>query len=92
MIGYRCDSDTYHITLYRVLDKLMITNSILENLITKKFLTTKELKELLGISLATVYRLIDSRRIPVHKIGNSIRFSRNDIINYLKSNRIDKVK
>ena len=63
-----------------------------ENLIEKQFLSPKELKDVLGISLPTVYRLIDSRKIPVFKIGNSLRFFRDDIITYLESNRIDQFK
>jgi excisionase family DNA binding protein len=65
---------------------------ISENLIEKQFLTPKELKDILGISLPTVYRLIDSRKIPYYKIGNSLRFFRDDIIKYLESNRIDQFK
>jgi len=63
-----------------------------ENLIDKQFLTPKELKDILGISLPTMYRLIDSRKIPVFKIGNSLRFFRDDIIAYLESHRIYQIK
>ncbi len=62
-----------------------------ENLITKAFYTTKELQELLGISLPTIYRIINSRKIPVFKVGHSLRFLREDIISYLESNRIDQI-
>jgi excisionase family DNA binding protein len=65
--------------------------SIPENLITKPFLSPKELKDVLGISLPTVYRLIDSRKLPAFKIGNSLRFLREDVIAYLKSQRIDRI-
>lgn len=65
--------------------------SIPENIIDKKFLSPKELKEILGISLPTVYRLIDTRKLPAFKIGNSLRFLREDVLDYLKFNRIDHV-
>ena len=65
--------------------------SIPENLITKSFLSPKELKDILGISLPTVYRLIDERKLPAFKIGNSLRFLREDVIAYLESNRIDQL-
>jgi len=65
--------------------------SIPENLIDKKFLSPKELKEILGISLPTVYRLIESRKIPVYKIRNSLRFLNKDVIEYLESKRIDPI-
>lgn len=65
--------------------------SIPENIIDKKFLSPKELKEILGISLPTIYRLIDTRKLPAFKIGNSLRFLREDILEYLKYSRIDHV-
>jgi len=69
----------------------MKTWSIPENLIKKQFLSPKELKEILGVSLLTVYRLVDSRKIPAFKIGNSLKFMKEDIIAYLDKNRIDQV-
>ncbi len=72
-----------------VLDNLMKNWSIPENLIDKPFLSPKELKDILGISILTVYRLIDSRKLPAFKIGNSLRVLREDVIEYLKSHRID---
>ena len=77
--------------LYRILDNKMNTWSIPKNLINKKFLSPKELKEILGVSLPTIYRLIDSRKIPVYKIRNSLRFLNKDIIEYLESKRIDPI-
>jgi excisionase family DNA binding protein len=65
--------------------------SVPENLIEKKFLSPKELKDFLGISLPTVYRLIDERKIPAFKIGNSLRFLKDDVIAYLESKRIDRI-
>lgn len=73
------------------LDKLMKTWSIPENLIEKSFLSPKELSEILCISLVTVYRLIDARKIPVFKVGNSLRFSKSDVLAYLESHRIDHI-
>jgi excisionase family DNA binding protein len=73
------------------LDKLMKNWSIPENLIGKKFLSPKELKDILGISLPTVYRLIDSRKLPVFKVGNSLRFLKEDVLTYLETNRIDRI-
>jgi excisionase family DNA binding protein len=65
--------------------------SIPENLVNKKFISPKELKEILGISLPTVYRLIESRKLPAFKIGNSLRFLREDIVAYLETHRIDQI-
>jgi len=65
--------------------------SIPENLLSKPFISPKELKEVLGISLPTIYRLIDSRKLPAFKIGNSLRFLREDVLAYLESHRIDQL-
>ena len=62
-----------------------------ENLLSKPFLSPKELKEVLGISLPTIYRLIDSRKLPAFKIGNSLRFLREDVLAYLELHRIDQL-
>ena len=65
--------------------------SIPENLIEKQFLSPNELSKILCVSLPTIYRLIYSRKIPAFKIRNSLRFFRDDIIAYLKYNRIDQI-
>lgn len=64
--------------------------SIPENLIDKPFLSSKELKDFLGVSILTVYRLINGGKLPAFKIGKSLRFHREDIIDYLKAQRIDQ--
>lgn len=56
-----------------------------------KMLSTAELAELLNISKAGVYRLIEQRRIPFYKIMGSLRFDRDDVIAYLKQNRFEPV-
>jgi len=67
----------------------MKTRSIPENLITRKFISPKELRDILGISLPTIYRMVDSRLLPAYKIGNSLRFLKDDVIAYLEAQRID---
>lgn len=57
----------------------------------KEFLTTKELAVFFNTSLATIYRLIEGRRIPFYKIGRSIRFKMEDIQKYLEDNRVDQI-
>jgi excisionase family DNA binding protein len=64
--------------------------SIPDNLIEKTFLSSKELKDFLGVSILTIYRLINSGKLPAFKIGKSLRFHREDIIAYLKAQRIDQ--
>lgn len=73
------------------IDNLMKKWSIPDNILTEPFLTPKELQVILGVSLPTIYRLIDKRKLPAFKIGNSIRFIKKDVLAYLESMRIDQL-
>ncbi len=64
--------------------------TIPENLMTKPFLSPKDLKELLGISIPSIYRLIDNRKLPAFKIGKSLRFYKEDVIEFIQKQRIDQ--
>lgn len=57
---------------------------------TKPFLSPKDLKELLGISIPSIYRLIDNRKLPAFKIGKSLRFYKEDVIEFIQKQRIDQ--
>lgn len=58
----------------------------------KVFFNPDELGQFLGISKATVYRLINNRRIPFYKVGGGLRFRREDIEEYLTTVRIGPIK
>ena len=58
---------------------------------TIELLTIKDVAELLKVSIPTVRRLQQGRHLPFIKVGGSIRFSKSDIINYLKKQRIDSI-
>jgi excisionase family DNA binding protein len=52
----------------------------------KEFYTTNDLALLLGLSRTVIYRLISARKIKFAKIGHSIRFHKNDILEFLEKN------
>jgi excisionase family DNA binding protein len=58
---------------------------------TIEFITPNELARLLKISKAGVYRLVDKRQIPFHKVMGSLRFSIADIESFLLNNRIEPI-
>lgn len=58
----------------------------------KAMFNPDELGQFLGISKATVYRLISNRRIPFYKVGGGLRFRREDIEEYLQTVRIGPIK
>jgi len=57
-----------------------------------KFYTVDELAEILNISKITVYRLVETRKIPFYKIKGCIRFSEMDILNFLENSRVNEMK
>ncbi|MCK9438532.1 helix-turn-helix domain-containing protein [Patescibacteria group bacterium] len=66
-----------------------MNEKLLKNL---KLLSINDLKNIFNISKTTAYRIVESRKIPFYKISGVIRFSEEDIINYLKENKIDIMK
>ena len=69
----------------------MTIGSNAENKI-KAFFTPDELADFLAISKATVYRLVNKRQLPFHKIGGVLRFRKDDIEKYLETGRIEPIK
>ncbi len=57
----------------------------------KAFFTPEELAEFLAISKPTVYRLVEKRQLPFHKIGGVLRFKKADIEKYLESGRVEPI-
>ena len=60
-----------------------------ENIIPK-ILTRKELAEYLRITEKTVDRL-KRKAIPFHRVGRTIRFNRNDVLDYLESVKVEPI-
>lgn len=56
---------------------------------TSGWLSTTEVREQLGITLRTLYRLIDEGHIPAYKIGRVIRMKDEDVQAYLDKCRIE---
>ncbi len=54
-------------------------------------LTPDQVARQLGISRASVYRLVEQRRLPFHRVLRSLRFSREDLAAYLAKHRVGSV-
>lgn len=54
---------------------------------TDKWLTVRELAQYLKISVDLVYKLTQQGKIPVSKVGNLLRFDREEIDAWVKSQR-----
>lgn len=53
-----------------------------------RWIGTAEASDRLGVTLRTLYRLIDEGRLPAYKIGRVIRLKDEDIDTYIESARI----
>lgn len=55
--------------------------------ITDRWLSVQEIANYLGISKETVYRWLDSEKIPAHKIGRQWKFKTNEVDSWVKSGK-----
>lgn len=53
-----------------------------------RWLSTAEASDRLGVTLRTLYRLVDEGRLPAYKIGRVIRIKEDDVDAYLERARI----
>ena len=54
-----------------------------------KLINIKELSELIGLSIHTLYTRVSQQRIPHYKIGSAVRFDISEIEEWLKSQRVE---
>ena len=64
----------------------MTTSSIPKQ--SKRLLTIQEMAELTGLSIATLYKMVNQRRIPYTKVGRLLRFDRRLIDDWLQANTV----
>lgn len=53
----------------------------------QQFLSIEEAAEFLNMTVRWMRRQVDQRRIPFHKFGNRVMFSRSDLESYAQKNR-----
>ena len=54
----------------------------------KRLLTIEEMAELTGLSIQTLYKMVNHRRIPYTKVGRLLRFDRHLIDEWLQDNTV----
>jgi len=54
-------------------------------------LSIKDVAELTGLSVATLYGYCQRKEIPYHKTGNRLRFFKTEIITWIKTGRVKTV-
>lgn len=71
------------------IEKLIGKGERIEEHIGKEMLTVDEACEFMGVSKSTLYKMSMNRDIPVYKpTGGRIYFKKDDIADYLKTNRV----
>jgi excisionase family DNA binding protein len=58
---------------------------------TIELMTITEVAEFLKISASGVRRLQQGRHVPFIKVGGSVRFAKNDILDYIRKQRVDAI-
>jgi excisionase family DNA binding protein len=53
--------------------------------------TPSEAAELLRLSKASIYRLVEKRAIPFYRVSGSLRFAQKDLEEYLARGRVEPV-
>lgn len=53
-----------------------------------ELLTVEEVAAILKLTKKGIYLLVETRRIPVVKVGNRLRFFRAEIVTWLEENRL----
>ena len=54
-----------------------------------KFHTIEQVAEMLGLSTRSVRRLIDDRKLPVHRFGHAVRVADVDLRAFIAVHRVD---
>lgn len=61
------------------------------NIQEKSILTLPELAEFLGVSTSTIYKKTSAKTIKHHKIGGTLLFKREDILEWIDQHRVPTI-
>lgn len=59
--------------------------------ITDRWLSVQEIAQYLGISKETIYRWVESDKIPAHKVGKQWKFQVSEVNSWIKSGEASKL-
>ncbi len=66
----------------------IINNSVLEN---SQLITAPEAAAILCVSKQVLYRMVKNKKIPHYRFNHQVRFSRDELRQYLESHKHDVV-
>jgi len=53
--------------------------------------TPSEAASMLRLSKASIYRLVETRRLPFYRVSGSLRFSKKDLDEYVSQGRVESI-
>lgn len=59
---------------------------------TRRPLNLKEAAVLIGFKEKSVYQLVHYRKIPFHKVGKSLRFNEDELLQWINAGRVETVE
>ncbi len=57
----------------------------------EKLMGIKDISEMLGVSVSTLYKWVSEKKIPFVKIGRLVKFRQSDIEKYLDACKVEKI-
>ena len=57
-----------------------------------RWLSVDEISQYLGVKRNTIYKWLENKRMPPHKVGRLWKFQKNEIDEWIKSGRADQTK
>jgi len=70
-------------------DKVHTTDKIPKSELA--LLTPTEAANMLRLSKASIYRLVETRRLPFYRVSGSLRFARKDLDEYIAGGRVESI-
>ena len=65
---------------------------VVANTLDDRWLSVEEISQYLGVKRDTIYKWIEEKKMPAHKVGRLWKFQRNQIDSWVKSGGADQSK
>lgn len=63
-----------------------------ESTLDDRWFSVEEISRYLGVKRDTLYKWLENKRIPAHKVGRLWKFQKREIDDWIKSGRADQTK
>lgn len=63
-----------------------------ENALNERWLSVEEISQYLGVKRDTIYKWLENRQMPAHKVGRLWKFQKREIDFWIKSGKSNSIK